>query len=649
MFRNVSAVNILRLAAAAIAAVSVIYGVMALTLMRGTERAFVPSLTETVPRLVKLDRLGASAFEAATIATQIIAAPEDNAGELIDALEGEVSQINQIAQDPLLAKLPELSEVKELLPRIDAVVRALSAASNDYHAQVPRVHRNILVRVTKLKLFKDKVSREILHLTQRLSADSASDNSYSGLNLYNGIIAELGQIQQILEHVPDLASTSNIEKNERLVKIHIHNLILKTSRIRNAEIRGMYAFEVRNNFIEFIDGGALLKAKNTARTRVRLVTSANSVVQLLNILKTVISEVAEKAVISEVADNQRDAATQISDQIEKRLENFRTIMVAGSFVVVLLIFFLVFYMIENGVVRRLKTLSHQVAYLSSGDLSPRPTVSGLDEFARLSTAVENLRQANISQKRLERELRDATEKAEQAGKLKSDFMSMMSHEVRTPLNAIMGLFEVIEGAAQQERQKLRARNGWKAAESLFGMLTKVLDAARLEAGETELTLEDVPTESLTQYVEAFLEGAISKSKSKIEGRVIVDNSLPSTIRTDQGFLSQIVSNLIDNAVRYTEKGHVEVRFMPWSPDPSKNDQQMGLRLEVEDSGIGIADENVDLIFDRFYQVEGGITRKKGGSGLGLPITKQLAERLGGSIRFESSAPIGTTFIVEIPG
>ncbi len=640
MFGNVSAVNILRLAAALIAAVSFMYGVMALTLMRGAERAFAPILTETVPRLVKLDRLGVPAFEAAAIATQIIAAPDDNAGELIVALEGEVSQINQIAQDPLLARLPELSAVIELLPRIDAVVRALSDASNDYHSQVPLVHRDVLTRVPKLKLFKDKVSREILNLMQRPPADIASDNSYSDLNLYTGIIAELGQIQKILEHVPDLASTSNIEKSERLAKIHIHNLILKTSRIRNSENREMFIFEIRNNFIEFIDGGALLKAKDTARARVRLVTSANSVVQLLNTLKTVISE---------VADNQRDAATQISDQIEKRLENFRTIMFAGSFVVVLIILFLVFYMIENRVVRRLKTLSHQVASLSSGNLSPRPTLSGLDEFARLSAAVENLRQANISQKRLEQELRDATEKAEQAGKLKSDFMSMMSHEVRTPLNAIMGLFEVIEGAAQDERQKLRAQNGRKAAESLFGMLTKVLDAARLEADETELSLEDVPTEILTQYVEAVLEGAISKSKSKIDGRVIVDDSMPSIIRTDQGFLGQIVSNLIDNAVRFTEKGYVEVRFMPWVPDPSKNDQKTGLRLEVEDSGIGIADENVDLIFDRFYQVEGGITRKKGGSGLGLPITKQLAERLGGSIRFENADPIGTTFIVELPG
>ncbi len=641
MLRRASAANVLRLAAASIALGTVVYAAIAVSLIRYAEQSFAPVLTQTVPSLIETDRLGLAAFDTAALATRIIAAPDgENRHALIEALQAEVDRISLLSNSPSLRDLPELDDVRAMQQRIVTQASDMRELSTNLSENLPFARQTLDERVAAVKLLRDKFSREVLLLMKNVAAQQAENSTQVTINLFNAAIAELRQIQNILENADRLASVDDVEQSERLIKFHINSAILKISRIRNPAVRANYSEAARDVFIDFINGEALSDVKLFVGQRRALINSANDLVQMLNFLK---SEMSEQV------DRQRLATAVISEEITARLNGLRTLLFFGSLFMVLAILAIVFFSIENRVVRRLRQLGGQVEALSSGDLRFKRLLNGTDELAKLSGAVEDLRKANIVQRKLQQDLRTARIKAEEGSRTKSDFLSMMSHEVRTPLNAIMGLFEIIEGAASNERQKLRAKNGRKAAEGLFGMLSNVLEAARLETGRTEITVSDVNVKELERFVEGVLEGALSKSKTQVEGRVNFDPSLPEVFRTDEGFIQQIVVNLIDNAVRFTPQGHIEVRMSvigPTTPSPSK---ERHFRLEVEDTGIGIAAENAELIFDRFHQVDGGITRKNGGSGLGLPITKRLAEQLGGRISFESDPPNGTTFAVEIPG
>ena len=136
---------------------------------------------------------------------------------------------------------------------------------------------------------------------------------------------------------------------------------------------------------------------------------------------------------------------------------------------------------------------------------------------------------------------------------------------------------------------------------------------------------------------------MSTSKADIKGHVVFDASVPKTFRSDEGVIRQVFTNLLDNAVRFTKEGQVSVRAMVL-----KKDGQSVLCFEVEDTGIGIDPEDAELIFDRFRQVDGSMTRSQGGSGLGLPITRQLLKQLGGTITLASELGQGSVFTVEFP-
>lgn len=234
-------------------------------------------------------------------------------------------------------------------------------------------------------------------------------------------------------------------------------------------------------------------------------------------------------------------------------------------------------------------------------------------------------------------------RAEETSKLKSEFLSMMSHEIRTPLNAIIGIFELIEQTTEDERQMRRARHGRDAAEGLFKMLSKVLDASRLDAGQTEIIIEPTILSEFSIYLSDVMEGALSKSGGAVVGAVEFDDSLPRELMTDIGALRQIVVNMIDNAVRFTEQGYIKVRAFI-----SKVNGNLAIRFEVSDTGCGISEHDAKIIFDEFRQVDGSMTRKAGGSGLGLTISRKLAQRLGGVLDFHSNLGVGSTFYVDIP-
>jgi signal transduction histidine kinase/CBS domain-containing protein/DNA-binding NarL/FixJ family response regulator len=263
-----------------------------------------------------------------------------------------------------------------------------------------------------------------------------------------------------------------------------------------------------------------------------------------------------------------------------------------------------------------------------------------DITARKRTEQE-LEQAN---RQLEASVEQANQLAQQAtvaNTAKSEFLANMSHEIRTPMNAIIGFSEVLaeERLTAEQKHHLDIIRG--SAENLLQLINDILDFSKIEAGKLNIEIADCSLEELLAVVESLMRPGAAEKGLAFE--VLQCTQLPAQIHTDPLRLRQCLTNLINNAVKFTEKGHVHVNVSL---------QQAGdkpyIRFDVEDTGIGIPAEKQEKMFELFIQADGGTTRKYGGTGLGLTITKRLAQLLGGELSVTSKVGKGSVFSITIP-
>ncbi|MEC3861921.1 ATP-binding protein [Mesobacterium sp. TK19101] len=205
------------------------------------------------------------------------------------------------------------------------------------------------------------------------------------------------------------------------------------------------------------------------------------------------------------------------------------------------------------------------------------------------------------------------------------FLATMSHEVRTPLNAIMGMFELIEASTVPDRVKRQAHAGQTAAQRLFSQLTNVLDASTLDAAAVQANPASLPLAMLVETWRDTLTSAVERSKKPLDVRVEVAPGLPETIMLDGDRVSQIVANLVDNAVKFTGSGTITL---------SVRAQGEILELSIADTGVGIPKALRGKVFQRFFQVENGLRRPYDGAGLGLSNCRELADVLGADLTVE---------------
>ncbi len=245
---------------------------------------------------------------------------------------------------------------------------------------------------------------------------------------------------------------------------------------------------------------------------------------------------------------------------------------------------------------------------------------------------------DITERRqMEEALREAKEKAEQAAAARATFVANMSHEIRTPMNSILGFTDVLldgELNPQQRRHLDTIRN---AGKSLLRLLNEILDTAKLEKGAVELEQHDYNLLSLIDELSSTL-AANARAKG-LHLDIQYDPALPTGLRGDELRMRQVLTNLIDNAIKFTAKGSVTLKVR------AEGDQ---LCIAVIDTGIGIAQDRLAAIFDPFTQADASMTRRFGGTGLGTTICKQLVELMGGRIWAESEVGKGTSFHVRVP-
>ncbi len=335
--------------------------------------------------------------------------------------------------------------------------------------------------------------------------------------------------------------------------------------------------------------------------------------------------------------------------IEDGVHLNRAVLIATALVTALLIMSGSYIIVRYVIVKPVKHLKEVSDAISAGELNVRSEIQTGDEFEDLSHAFNRMlrnlvsmqdqwRKVNADLDRKVDELAQANMALYESNRLKSDFLATMSHELRTPLNSILGFSDVLLSSNQlNEKQQRWVRNIKSSGDRLLALINDILDLAKIEAGKMQVRLEDFSVHDVCEGMLNMFRPLAEKKNIDLRGQIAPD--IP-VLRQDVTKLQQILQNLLSNAIKFTPEGGRVLLKAEAEP--------LHVVVTVSDTGVGIAPEEQDLVFEKFRQSGNPLTREHAGTGLGLSIVRELSKLLGGEVTLQSELGRGSTFTVRLP-
>lgn len=306
----------------------------------------------------------------------------------------------------------------------------------------------------------------------------------------------------------------------------------------------------------------------------------------------------------------------------------------GSTAVMIVIVIFIAVWMANFLTRRITGMIDGIHRFQGGQLDHRLDAGSADEMGELARSFNAMADSVAESFR---RLEDARQRAEEANRMKSEFLASMSHELRTPLNGILGFAEILQAELSDPAQQEYARVIQDSGQHLLNLVNEILDLSKVEAGKMEFQWSEIPLRDLADEVATLHRGPAEAKGLALTLECAAE--LPDHLVSDPTRLRQILNNLLSNAVKFTAVGSVRLAL-------SRSGDE--ILFAVTDTGPGIAPEYHDLVFEKFKQVEHFLTRSQGGTGLGLALVKQLVEHMGGRVELESVPGEGATFTVRLP-
>ncbi len=337
------------------------------------------------------------------------------------------------------------------------------------------------------------------------------------------------------------------------------------------------------------------------------------------------------------------------DNLRNKVDAHAQKMRAFSIIAILFLAGLILVWVHRLVIRPIQIINQHLNELAQGKFRRSQSLSAARELRRLSDSVSVLRDTMEERQRRETELEaakhdlsHARDAALSASRTKSEFLANMSHEIRTPINGLLGMLQLLQDTPMNPEQIKFTQLAMQSGEVLMTLINDILDFSKIEAGRLELEHIEFELRETVEFVTSALAGQAHAKGLELTCMLPVD--LPEFVRGDPTRLTQVLTNLIGNAIKFTERGDVAVSVGVHSV----SDEHVFLRFEVRDTGIGINEAAKIHLFDAFTQADGSTTRKYGGTGLGLAISRQLVELMGGDINVDSTLGTGTSFWFTIP-
>ncbi|WP_434998706.1 TMAO reductase system sensor histidine kinase/response regulator TorS [Vibrio scophthalmi] len=380
--------------------------------------------------------------------------------------------------------------------------------------------------------------------------------------------------------------------------------------------------------------------------------------------------------VNKLVDDSNQATTKAVDELKTTLNYAQLTLTIITVLGMLIVVIIVWKVVYVSVLKRLAEYSSALLSIAQGQLKVDITVKGNDELAHMGQAIitarntahalkvvaesertakreleehkgqleelvtERTHQLQEANKRLNLEVVNHTlarQEAEQASRAKSAFLATMSHEIRTPMNGVLGTARLLKDAGLNAQQTYYVDIINRSGKTLLAILNDVLDYSKIEAGHLEIRPVDFNLHYMVEDVHQLLTG---RAKEKhLELNTIIESDIASFWYGDVTRISQVLTNLVGNAIKFTDDGHVDIYVS------LENENQV--MFEVSDSGIGISPQEMETLFDAFTQASGGLG-VKGGTGLGLAISKRIVEAMGGTLNVESEVGQGSRFWFTVP-